>query len=197
MSFSKDIRREQIVTAVLKLIGRYGMSGLTTAAIAKEMGFSEANIYRHFHNKQEILSETIKRIGEGLKHNVEVAVESTARPLDCLRQVFLLHLHYVEQSPGIPRLLFSDDIHANNSEIKPRLLEIVAAYVTSLEGIVREGIADGEIRESVDARATALTFVGMIQVSIIRWILSDFTLSIENEGLSLWDNYAACISVSV
>jgi hypothetical protein len=94
-------------------------------------------------------------------------------------------------------LLFSDDIHANNSEIKPRLLEIVAAYVTSLEGIVREGIADGEIRESVDARATALTFVGMIQVSIIRWILSDFTLSIENEGLSLWDNYVACISVSM
>lgn len=197
MGFSKDIRREQIVTAVLKLIGRYGMGGLTTAAIGKEVGFSEANIYRHFHNKQEILWETIKRIGEGLKHNVEIAVESTARPLDCLRQIFQLHLRYVEQSPGIPRLLFSDDIHAGNPEMKGRLLEMMGAYVTSLEGIVREGIVNGEIRGSVDARATALTFIGMIQVSIIRWILSDFTLSIENEGLSLWDNYVACISVSV
>jgi AcrR family transcriptional regulator len=197
MSFSKDVRRDQVVTASLKLIGKSGLSGLTTAAIAKEVGISEANIYRHFHNKQEILSETIKRIGEGLKSNVEIAIESSSGPLNCLRQVFQLHLRYVERNPRIPRLLFSDDIHTNDSEMKPRLLAMVAGYMDSLERIVRGGIEIGEIRESVDPKATALTFIGMIQVSIIRWILSDFTLSIENEGLSLWDNYVACISVSV
>lgn len=186
-----------MVTAALKLIGDYGMGGLTTSALAKEVGISEANIYRHFHNKQEILSETIRRIGEGLKHNVEIAMKSPSTPLERLRQIIRLHLHYVQQNPGIPRLLFSDDIHANNSGVKPRLLEIVADYATSLEAIVREGITNGEIRKSLDPRATALTLIGMIQVSIIRWILSDFKLSVENEGLSLWDNYVACISKSV
>jgi len=33
----------------------------------------------------------------------------------------------------------------------------------------------------------------MVQVSVIRWILSGFTLSIEEEGLRLWDNYESCI----
>jgi len=43
-----------VVEAALKLIGEHGMSALTTAALAKEVGMSEANIYRHFRNKEEI-----------------------------------------------------------------------------------------------------------------------------------------------
>jgi len=178
---TKDTRRDQVVTATLKLIGEYGITALTTAAIAKEVGMSEANIYRHFQNKKEILSETIKRIGEGLMRNVEIAVESASAPIDRLRRIFRLHLHYVGQNPGIPRLLFSDDIHSNNTDLKPGLLEIISGYVLSLENLVAEGKKDGSLRQHLDPKAAALTFIGMVQVSIIRWILSDFKLSIEDE----------------
>ncbi|WP_028895688.1 TetR/AcrR family transcriptional regulator [Syntrophorhabdus aromaticivorans] len=75
---SKDVRRDQVVNAVLELIGRNGVTGLSTAAIAKEVGMSEANLYRHFQNKQEILAETVKRIGEELRENV---ASVTARQL--------------------------------------------------------------------------------------------------------------------
>lgn len=193
MGFSKDIRRDQIITAVLKLIGECGMDCLTTAAIAKEVGISEANIYRHFQNKQEVLAETVKRIGEGLRRNVETVMESSSGPLDRLRQIFQLHLRYIHQNPGIPRLLFSDDIHANSSDIKPRLFETISAYADSLEAIVQQGIEDREIGNSIDARATALTFIGMIQISIIRWILSGFKFSIEDQGMALWSNFETCI----
>lgn len=192
MKLSKDVRRDQVVAAVLKVIGQSGMGGLTTASIAKEVGISEANIYRHFHNKKEILSETVKRIGEDLKRNVDSATKSSA-PIDQLRQTFRLHLQYVGQNRGIPRLLFSDDIHSNDANLKPQLLKIISLYITSLENLVKEGKKDGSIKQHVDPKAVALTFIGMIQVSIIRWILSDFALPIEDEGMALWNNYESCI----
>jgi AcrR family transcriptional regulator len=194
MNLSKDVRRDQVVTAVLKLIGEYGMAKLTTAAIAKEVGISEANIYRHFHNKQEILSETVYRIGDGLMRNVEIAMKSSSAPIDRLRQVFQLHLQYVGQNRGIPRLLFSDDIHADNADLKSKLLEIISGYVLSLEDIIKEGKKNGSIKQYVDPKAAALTFIGMVQVSIIRWILSDFKLVIEDEGLALWNYFEMCIT---
>lgn len=51
------------------------MGNLTVAAIAHEVGMSEANLYRHFVDKQEILLETVERIGEGLRGNLEKAFE--------------------------------------------------------------------------------------------------------------------------
>ncbi|HDH53599.1 MAG TPA: TetR/AcrR family transcriptional regulator, partial [Nitrospirae bacterium] len=54
--FDRKTRRAQIVQAALRIIGSRGVGALTTAAIAKEVGISEANLYRHFENKEEILN---------------------------------------------------------------------------------------------------------------------------------------------
>lgn len=193
MNLTRDARRDQVVAGVLKIIGDHGMAGLTTAALAKEVGMSEANLYRHFKNKQEVLSETVTRIGEGLRGNIESVAASSSSPVERLKEIFRLHLQYVSANPGIPRLVFSDEIHANSAELKARLLEMISDYTRKLEGIIVEGKQGGSIRESMDTRAAAITFIGMIQVTILRWVLSGFTLSIEHEGIMLWDNFETCL----
>ena len=42
-----------------RIIGKRGVSGLT-AAIAREVGLSEASLYRHFKNKDEIFYATVE-----------------------------------------------------------------------------------------------------------------------------------------
>jgi len=193
LNLTKEARRDQVVGAVLKIIGNHGMAGLTTSALAKEVGMSEANLYRHFKNKQEILLETVTQIGERLRQNLDTVMKSCSSPADLLRQIFQLHLRYVGQNKGIPRLVFSDEIHAGNPELKLRLLETISFYTESLEEFIKAGKKDGSLKQSIDPKATALTMIGIIQVSILRWALSGFTLSIEEEGLNLWNNLEACI----
>ncbi len=190
---SKDVRRDQVVNAVLEVIGRNGVTGLSTASIAKEVGMSEANLYRHFQNKQEIVSEAIRRIGDNLKDNVKVVIDKHLSPLARMREIFRLHLRYVKENRSIPRLIFSEEIHLNDAEVMRGLLETVSAYARSLEDIIVEGKGDGSIKASIDDKATALTFIGMVQITILRWVLSGFTLSMEDDGLALWNNFEACI----
>jgi len=191
---TRDVRRDQVVAAVLRLIGEEGLAGLSTAALAREAGMSEANLYRHFKNKKEILLETVARIGQGLRENVEIVVKSQSAPLDRLRSIFELHLRYVGQNHGIPRLVYSDEPSAGDHELKAMLLEMISGYAQLLKAIIGEGKHDGSIAPGIDPGATALTFIGMVQVTILRWVMSDFTLSIEDEGLTLWRNFEACIS---
>jgi len=47
----------------IDIIGDTGVSGLTTARLAKRLGMSEPNLYRHFNNKEAILSAVIDDIG--------------------------------------------------------------------------------------------------------------------------------------
>lgn len=193
---SNEVRRKQVVSATLKIISEKGVRHLTTAAIAREVGMSEANLYRHFTNKEEILLETVGKISEGLDRNVEKVLELPETPIDNLKKIFMLHLDFIEKNGGIPRLVFSEEIHGGNDALKGRILGAINAYSARLESIIKNGQRAGLIKRDVDPKASALTFIGMIQVTILRWSLSGFSFSLAEEGLKLWENYEGCVSAS-
>jgi AcrR family transcriptional regulator len=192
---SNEARRKHVVDATLKIISEKGVRNLTTAAIAHEVGMSEANLYRHFANKDEILQVTVGRIAEGLQKNLGKVLEHPGKPIENLRKIFILHLEFVEKNEGIPRLVFSDEIHGGNRELQATILNTINAYSAKLESIIKEGQIAGCIKEDIDPASSALTMIGMIQVTILRWSLSGFSLPLEKEGTMLWNNFEKFISI--
>ncbi len=194
---STDVRRAQIADATLRLIAAKGVSALTTASIAREVGISEANIYRHFASKAEILQVTVERVGEGMKRNMENVLKMSISdsPLKQLKRAFMLHLDYIEKNEGIPRLVYSEEIHVNNEILKDRLLCSINEYTVSLDAIIKNGQKIGQIKKGIDSRGAALTLIGMIQVTVLRWSLSGFSFPLVTEGMKLWDNYEKCIKM--
>lgn len=192
---SNEARREHVVDAALKIISEKGVRNLTTAAIAHEVGMSEANLYRHFANKDEILRLTVGRISEGLQKNLEKVFESPGKPIENLRKIFTLHLGFVEKSEGIPRLIFSEEIHGGNRELQATILNTINTYSAKLESIIKEGQIAGCIKKDIDPASSALTMIGMTQVKILRWSLSSFSFSLAKEGTKLWRNFEKCIAI--
>ncbi|MGA2107494.1 MAG: TetR/AcrR family transcriptional regulator [Syntrophorhabdales bacterium] len=193
-TINRELRRDQIVGAALGIIARKGMGGLTTAAIAAEANMSEANLYRHYANKEEILLEVIKKIGDGLKGNIDKSLQGVRSPVERLRSVFQLHLHYLATNEGIPRLVFSEEIHHHNPALRGKLLEVIGLYSGRLTGIMKEGQEARVIAPDMDPEALASIFIGMVQVVVLKWVLSGFSFSIEEEGLKLWDNFEKLLS---
>lgn len=191
-----EVRREQIVQAALKIIGHKGVSGLTTAAIAREVGISEANLYRHFKNKDEILYETGKGVGDAIRKNLEAALKTHDQPLLQVKRAFMLHLNYIEKNEGIPRLGFSEEMHIRHKKLKEEFLKNIEAYTSGLEGLIKEGQRTGEIRTDIDPRSSAATIIGMVQVLVMKWSLSGFSFSLPGEGAKLWRNFETCIALN-
>lgn len=194
---SRDVRREQIVRAALGIIARGGVSGLTTAVLAKEAGISEANLYRHFRNKDEILLETGKTIGAAIRHNLESALRMPAVPMAKLKKAFLLHLEYIERNEGIPRLGFSEEMHISNSKLKKLFLSNITLYSDGLGAIIREGQRSASIRADLDPAVLASVIIGAVQVTVMRWSLSGFSFSLVHEGKTLWRNIERCIAAGM
>ena len=58
-------RRRQLIEAAIELFSRKGFAGTTTKEIAAAAGVTEAIVFRHFANKQELYSAILNRIQNG------------------------------------------------------------------------------------------------------------------------------------
>ena len=77
-------RQQQIVETARKIITDQGMEHLTMEALAKEIGLSEAAIYRHVDSKQEILFMVLEDTERALLGAVANGREEGHLPLEKL-----------------------------------------------------------------------------------------------------------------
>ena len=63
---TKPSRREEILQALATMLESQPGARITTAALAKEVGVSEAALYRHFPSKAKMLEGLIEFIEESL-----------------------------------------------------------------------------------------------------------------------------------
>src|SRR6185503_12705192 len=57
-------RQEELLDLALALVREVGLAGLTVRKLAERAGFTEAALYRHFHNKQALLLAMVARVSE-------------------------------------------------------------------------------------------------------------------------------------
>ena len=189
---SREVRRGQIVQAALRIIGEGGVSGLTTAAIASRAGISEANLYRHFVNKDEILEATTDSIAGAIGDNFSRAFGGTAGPAAGLKVFFTLQLALMGGNAGIPRFMFSEELHGKPA-LRKRVLGAMLGFGARLESVIRDGQKTGAFSKNIDPRLTVLMFISMLQGLMFRWSLSGFSFSLRSEGMKLWKNFERCL----
>ena len=54
MTEAKISRRDQILQTLMQMLEEQSLSRITTAALAREVGVSEAALYRHFASKAKM-----------------------------------------------------------------------------------------------------------------------------------------------
>ncbi|MGE0917881.1 TetR/AcrR family transcriptional regulator [Trichlorobacter lovleyi] len=184
-----QVRQVEIVQAALSVIGRLGVSGLTIHEVALSAGMSEANIYRHFRNKQEVVKALVEFIGGQVTSRAAQLAGSSGKPLDKLEKVILAHTEMIAKNPGIPRLLFSDGGIATGGRIAQIMSSRIESFLDTLAGLLEAAATEGAVREGIASRETAVTILGMIQFSVLRWIGNQAEGTLVDEVASLWGNF--------
>ena len=64
---TREARREQLIDATMKCIGRKGLGSMTLADVASEAGLSQGIVNLHFQSKDKLLEETLRYIAEEYK----------------------------------------------------------------------------------------------------------------------------------
>jgi AcrR family transcriptional regulator len=160
---STTIRKKQIMDAARKIIIKKGSEHLTIRAMAREVGFSEAAIYRHFKNKQEVLSFLMNTIMDEMLHEIINGALEYANTLDAVDSVLKHHLSAIEQRRGISFQIIAEIISLGDKKLNRKVHIKLTEYLNRLRLLFEDGARKRSIRNDIDLDAAAMLLFGMIQ----------------------------------
>ncbi len=161
---SAEERRLQILSVAVSLFSQRGFGGTTTKEIAQAAGVSEAMVFRHFANKQELYSAILDhKACSGDAMDPESMVAEALREKDdraVFERLALGALEHHECDPEFQRLL----LHAalEEHELAQMFFEKFVRRVYELLGdYVAERQRDGAM-VAMDPAIVVRAFIGMI-----------------------------------
>jgi AcrR family transcriptional regulator len=183
------IRREQIVHAALMVVASEGLKRLSVARVARRVGIVPSALYRHFASKDDILDAVLLTVRERLIENVRAASEEGADTFGRLHALLNRHLALISAHPGLPRLVFSDDVYAGQPKRRALMFKGIGAYLDRVADIVRDGQQHGEVGADVAPAAAAVLFLGLVQPPAVLSHLSGGAFDAQTHAEQAWRLY--------
>lgn len=165
-------RRAVTVEAVIALAGSQNPSDITTAAIAKHMNLTQGSLFRHFPTKDAIWQSVMEWVADRLLARIDSAARGIESPLAAMQAMFMTHVDFVVEHPGVPRMMFGQLQNAEPTPAKRLAQTLTLRYTERIQALIEQGKASGEITPEVDAQAAATLFVGTVQGLVMQSLLS-------------------------
>lgn len=144
--------------------------------IAKTAGVSVGLFYRHFKNKQELLTAIMVHHLELLHPKITQEIELLSDPVEALYVVLTLTMQYFQERLGLIKLFFMQ-IGYGDMTATAKLYESRQTYRNILQSIIQSGIDQGLFitLDIIDIQIAINSIIGTIN-----WSLYDF-LIVRNE----------------
>ena len=184
-----DERRAATVEAVVDLAAEQNPSDITTTAIAQRMGLTQGALFRHFPTKDAILQAVMSWVTERLLARVDKAAEGTTSPVAALEAVFMTHIDFVSEHPGVPRMLFGELQRPGETLPKRMVQTLIQHYGERLHRLLEAGKAQGELDAGLDVDAAAVLFIGTIQGLVMQSLLAGKVSRIRRDAPAVFAIY--------
>ena len=162
-------RKADIISAVLRLVDRKGVNGVTTKRIALEVGVAEGALYKHFRSKNEIFLRILEVTELQLQEEYAGMAGRGLGPEQWLEALFQFLVAYLEEFPGLYRTVFSDALYAGDSELRQRFKTTIHGLKESAEQAIRSGVNAGLFRAELDPHTSAIMYLGVVDTSFTLW----------------------------
>jgi len=190
---STVVRQKQIVDAARKVIIKYGSEHVTVRRIAKEVGFSEGAIYRHFKSKRDILSLLADHIEDSLLGDITGEGSAGHTPLETLDLTLRSHLSTIAQRHGVSFQVIAEIISLGDKKLNKKISNTISQYIDRLKQLISEAVKAGELRDDVDLDGSAMLLFGMIQGLVNVWALSGYSFNLEQRYSVVWSVFREAV----
>ncbi|WP_371194641.1 TetR/AcrR family transcriptional regulator [Glaciecola sp. SC05] len=192
-----DERRAVTVQVVVELAAERNPSDITTAAIAKRMGLTQGALFRHFPTKEAILESVTTWIANRLLTKIDEAATQASTPMAAIEAMFMAHIKFVSEHPGVPRILFGELQRPGDTLPKKMVQTLLRQYKERLQRLLDAGISAEELNPNLDISAAAALFIGSIQGLVMQTLISGDTAHIVKAGPGVFAIYCRGIGRTV
>ena len=146
ISRKRGSRRIDILQAMAQMLHSEQWQKITTAALAKKIGFSEAALYRHYRSKAEMLNGLIDFIDQSfIKVFKDIDANANHNSIIKLKLMVECLLVFSANNPGLTRVLTGEVLQNENQDLQKRMMKILLRIEEGWKINLREAVINKEI----------------------------------------------------
>ncbi len=184
-------RRAEAVEAVIKLAASANPEEISTSAIAARMKLTQGALFRHFPSKDAIWQGVMEWVSDRLLARIDRLAGAESDPLAALEAMFLGHVDFIAEHPGVPRMMAGQLQNAGETPAKRMARTLVENYGNRLRRILAAARAEGVVPPSLDIDAAAALFLGMVQGLVMQHLIHGDSARMRADASRVWVIYRA------
>jgi len=114
-------RRTQILQALATMLERRDSERITTAALARQVGVSEAALYRHFPSKAAMFESLIDFIESSVFTSINQITAREGHNAQAATKIVTMVLHFGECNRGMVRVMVGDALVFEHERLAQRM----------------------------------------------------------------------------
>ncbi len=183
-------RKQAILEALANELELHPGDRITTAALARAVGVSEAALYRHFPSKARMFEGLIGFAEETVFARINQILDEEKHTQVRVARVIYLLLGFADRNPGITRILLGDALVGERERLHDRVQQFFERIDVQLRQILREAQLrnDATLRRAPEEAASLLT--AFVEGRMQQFLRSRFA----KPSLTAWDADWAVLS---
>ena len=167
-------------------------SRITTAALARHVGVSEAALYRHFPSKAKMIEGLIEFMEASVFTRISRILEEESSAEGRCRNLVWLLLSFAERNPGFARLLAGDALQGETDRLRTRMRQFFDRLERSCGRFFAKAVR-AAFAENAPLHAVANLLLAVAEGRINQFVRSEFKAKPTFE----WTNHWSIISGAV
>ena len=168
--------RADIIQAAFAEFSARGYHQTAISDIAKRLGIGHGTFYRHFENKRDILEHVINEVTANIisalvAENAPTATASLEGYREQTARIARRLTEILTENPAMARMVLFEATSID-PEMNRRVLDLMDWAGKLTAAYMENGVRLGFFREDLDAEATGHAVVGMIVMSVLRFLRS-------------------------
>jgi TetR/AcrR family transcriptional regulator len=157
-------RSEEIIRAILSIIGQHGVTALSTATLAQEVGVTTGALFRHFPTREAMLEGAVRY---AIAHVEQTFPDPDLPPLQRLTEIARNRIKLLGSNPGMAWMLMSEQAYLTlPPDSLDGLKKVAKRSRAFLLEALKDGMACGEIRDDIEPEALLVPVMGTIHALI-------------------------------
>jgi TetR/AcrR family transcriptional regulator len=166
-------RRVQILQALARMLEQPGAERITTAALAAQLGVSEAALYRHFASKAQMFEGLIDFIEESIFSLINQLAEREPDAMSRVLKTTRILLQFAEKNPGMTRVMVGDALVFEHERLQERMNLFFDKLEAQWRQLLRQAGASSQT-PTVDAQIRACLLHAFVLGRLQRYARSGF-----------------------
>lgn len=156
---------ERLLDVAVAVFTERGYDGTSFQHLSQASGLSKSSLYHHIESKEQLLRLSLERALEPLMASLGDERATSGRAIDRLRHLIESNLEIMAERMPYVTLLLSV---RGNTETERWALDERRSYDRAVAAVVREAIADGDLRSDIEPGIVARLIFGSTN-SIREW----------------------------